>query len=433
MNANLKASLGVYVIERTFPFAHLWAGSAVCVWMDTRALHTYIATAGHVVAGDDYSKTYADITLILVDANNKKYVNPEIIILDRSYDFCLLRVPGTSSFTMANPDRTDAFETGDPCYAIGFPLTLDANSVSSGVIRSRRWTSTGTLENVLISAPILPGNSGGGVFTSKDNNLIGIVSWVYVPPGFSPIWTFAGVVSAFIVREALYLLMYSSIVEYPIRSYAKQYFLGIHGRQLVSLRDVHVYQSGGALTHPALQGKAVMGFKIDYVQEGSPAGIAGLVSYKRVNAFETYDIIWAVSFDNSDWEVITEENPLSRILHEHLRDPNRLWIPHRAISLKDKSLSERNLLIKTFDTKFPQGPVLLYLLVTRVTQSTAQFETVVTLRIDGFNRIDFDVTYTDEDGIERLYQYVDNRTAWGLPHGLTTVFTGTDNGPGPAS
>lgn len=420
MRGSLTSSLGIFIIDRQFPFGTLGAGSGVCVWRDEKTQDAYVATAAHVVAGNDYRRTSDQITIILVDLSNRKYVNPSVVVMDVQYDYCLLKIPGNTSLVPVTIDLRDEYLTGDACYTIGFPFGLDANSVSSGVIRSSRWTQTGTIENILISAPVMFGNSGGGVFTTKNDFLIGLVSWI-IQYNYNPVWTFAGVISAYIIRESLYFLMYSRTVEFPVKAYAKQYFLGIHGRQMVPVRDVHVYQLG----HPALAGRAVMGMKIQSVLKDSPADLAGLRSYSSVSLkgaiFESYDIIWAVSFDLQTWNLITEEQTLSRILHEKLQNPQRFWLPHRAIHVSNQS--EKDLLISTFDTELSGSQLVLYALVSSVINNAHGFLSApVGIRIDGLSRMDEDLTLSP-DG----HAFINNQMAQMLPQSLTVNSTDLDD------
>ena len=110
---------------------------------------------------------------------------------------------------------------GADVYVIGWPELFDHNSISVGCIRSKFWNLSGAMNQLVISAPVFGGNSGGGVFLKATNELLGIVSW-----GLGSDETFNGIVPYNVIYEGLLYFMYRPTLALPSRVYCEGYYLG---------------------------------------------------------------------------------------------------------------------------------------------------------------------------------------------------------------
>jgi len=144
----------------------------------------YILSAAHVVGNQ---------SIVDIEFYNSEIITGTVIITDTIKDLSLIcvignirdiRVEKIYSAKLAPRDYKPYLFT--PVYAVGCSLGLDPRPSSGEIcaICGSYWE---------ISAPILPGNSGGGVYDAKTHKLIGITVWVRVYNG-QLITTMAGVV-----------------------------------------------------------------------------------------------------------------------------------------------------------------------------------------------------------------------------------------------
>lgn len=314
----------------SFQIVNLSAGSGgagIAVWRDLRNLNLYVATAYHVVDGMTNG--------LFIDYSGKKYTNFNFIILDKLYDFALVElidVPQLFQVTNASEliipvriaDRTSTAVThGTDIYVIGWPLLIDSNSVSSGTIRSPKWNMNGIMNQILISAPIFGGNSGGGVFLKQSHELVGIVSW-----GLRNNETINGIVPHTTILDALFYFMYRPTLVTPSRVTSESYLLGISGY----LIDPFIMQYNIKPTLSPLNSYGCVGIIVISVLPNSPASNAEFSKLIQLNNKYTYDIIWGVRIIGSEYLYITEENSLDSILYKLSVTPahnNRKILPVR--------------------------------------------------------------------------------------------------------
>lgn len=295
--------------QATFQIVNLTAGAGgtgVAVWRDTANNYLYIATAYHVVEGMAEG--------MFVDYTGRKYTTYNYIVLDKTYDFALVEVRGvpTSIPTVILATRSSAaFTYGADLYVIGWPLLMDTNSVSSGALRSPRWNANGTMNQLLISAPVFGGNSGGGVFLKSTHELIGVVSWGLVNDE-----TINGIVPFTAIAEALYYFMYRPSLATPALTCGESYMFGVQG----FLIDPFTMQYWLQPTHPSLTECANVGMIVTSVLPTSPASAAGFMSLTNTGGGKyTFDIVWGVRRAGSSgaFTFINEENALDSILYSY--------------------------------------------------------------------------------------------------------------------
>lgn len=132
-----------------------------------------LVTNYHVIEGTRH--------LLCTDEFGECYLFTEVLIADKQKDIAILHAPeptGLKAF-MADTDRP---LRGEKVVAIGSPKsffkTEFINSVSIGNV-SNFYYSNNRYE-VLFTAPISPGNSGGPLF-NDDGKVIGITSGQYLP------------------------------------------------------------------------------------------------------------------------------------------------------------------------------------------------------------------------------------------------------------
>jgi len=146
----------------------------------------YILSAAHVV-GDYSAVTVTVYSYHRGDAEVAEEIQANVVLTDTTKDLALLRalcVSAVKPAKLAPKDYTYYLFT--PVYAVGCSLGLEPRP-SSGIL------SALSVSAVEISAPILPGNSGGPVYDAKTHKLIGIAVWVRVYNG-QLVTTMAGVV-----------------------------------------------------------------------------------------------------------------------------------------------------------------------------------------------------------------------------------------------
>lgn len=310
--------------QATFQIVNLTAGAGgtgVAIWRDTANNYLYVATAYHVV--EDMTEG------MFVDYTGRKYTTYNYIVLDKTYDFALVELRGvpTSIPSVILATRISAaFTYGADLYVIGWPLLMDSNSVSSGALRSPRWNANGTMNQLLISAPVFGGNSGGGVFLKSTHELIGVVSWGLVNDE-----TINGIVPFTAIAEALYYFMYRPSLATPALTCGESYLCGVQG----FLIDPFTMQYWLQPTHPSLTGFANVGMIVTSVLPTSPAASAGFVSLARSDGKYTFDIVWGVrrAGGGGAFTFINEENALDSILYSYYVTANhgrRRLLPRRS-------------------------------------------------------------------------------------------------------
>ena len=277
-------------------------GSGVVVWRDTLTNKAYVATAFHVVEGLTSGA--------IIDASYKKYTSITPVIMDKTYDFALLEVTGLPkeipSAKLVPPSRL--ITAGADVYVIGWPELFDHNSISVGCVRSKYWNLSGAMNQIVISAPIFGGNSGGGVFLKATNELLGVVSW-----GFSNDETFNGIIPCNVIYEALLYFMYRPTLVTPSPVYCEGYYFGARTYAC----DPFTLESM-AITHPVISTYGAVGMIVCDVTAGSPAAGAGLTPITVGQSGYTFDVVWAVSrVDKNQWTYITEEAAFDSILWKY--------------------------------------------------------------------------------------------------------------------
>ena len=119
---------------------------------------------------------------------------------ERGIDLCLLKLPvkPKSWFT---PSRYKA-SPGETVYTIGHPQGLDF-SITNGIVSALRESLT-KVQELQISAPISPGNSGGPVFNSF-GTLVGVASKFHKDGQNLNFGIQAGEVSAYLSRTTRFI------------------------------------------------------------------------------------------------------------------------------------------------------------------------------------------------------------------------------------
>jgi hypothetical protein len=95
-----------------------------------------------------------------------------VAIADEPFDLCSLNVPRLDA-PAVQVGTVEGLRTGQRVYAIGAPMGLDL-TISEGIVSALREVDVGRV--IQTTAPVSPGSSGGGLFTS-DGQLVGIVTF----------------------------------------------------------------------------------------------------------------------------------------------------------------------------------------------------------------------------------------------------------------
>lgn len=133
-----------------------------------------IVTNYHVIDG----ALYIDIVL----DDNKVLTLNTILGYDKARDIAILKLDGVSNMPFIALGDSSDIEVGQPIVAIGSPMGL-RNVVSDGIIGNIRSNirEVPNSYDILISAPISPGSSGGALF-NMDGEVIGI-TFAYIVGG----------------------------------------------------------------------------------------------------------------------------------------------------------------------------------------------------------------------------------------------------------
>ena len=152
------------------------------------AENIYILSAAHVV-GNQSVVTVTIYTPLTPLNRGELSLSASVVITDTIKDLALLKILCVSAVHTAKLAKKNYVPyLFTPVYAVGCSLGLDPRP-SFGHL-----CALGELGGEWeISAPILPGNSGGPVFSADTHELIGIVVWVKVYRG-QLVTTMAGIV-----------------------------------------------------------------------------------------------------------------------------------------------------------------------------------------------------------------------------------------------
>lgn len=261
-----------------------------------------LATAAHCVLG------VPDETIELISSEGLRHPGARVVVLDRLHDIAFLVVhdlPDAKVARVPGPRLRTYPDVGSNVYTIGWPALLDQHSVSKGCVRSSAWTAWG-VNYVLIDAPIIGGNSGGGVFDSETHELIGIVSF-----GFEGATSINGVVPAYCVSEGVRMLSAldptPDLCALPLPYFSRnEYYIGIACLDI----PFNVYSYIVPSDVPFLAKLAAAGV---IVRDVSPESAL-------VGQVQPGDVIWALRLtrvsNEGDWTPITQLKSLDCIIHE---------------------------------------------------------------------------------------------------------------------
>lgn len=189
--------------QRTIPSRA--SGSGVIISEDG-----YIVTNNHVVAGAD------EVTVTL---NNKKSYTAKVMGADPSYDLAVVKI-SLNNLPFMLYGNSDETKVGQWVLAIGYPLTLETNTVTAGIIsakgralglnRDRSGNRAMAVESFIqTDAAVNMGNSGGALINTN-GQLIGVNSAIASPTGTYAGYSYAIPVN--IVRKVVNdLIKYGSV------------------------------------------------------------------------------------------------------------------------------------------------------------------------------------------------------------------------------
>lgn len=178
---NKSACVG---IEAKFGEYEYYAGSGTFVEIDHK--YGYVVTAAHVLMNSDRT-TKADAIWLNItnfnDTGENKFIKiTEGFYVDGLADVAVIKVPGING-GQSHLSFTDysTVANGDTVYMMGYAGGYDNASISHGLVRDKSHTTPfgeTRLDNLLISAPGLDGNSGS-VILDIHGKIIGITGWSY--------------------------------------------------------------------------------------------------------------------------------------------------------------------------------------------------------------------------------------------------------------
>jgi len=160
-------------------------GSGVLVARDL------VATNCHVVKSEQQVK----LLFVPQATGTQIATSGTVIARNEAHDLCGVRIeqhlPGSRPVTGFR--SWASVKVGEPVYTLGAPVGL-AYSFSDGIVAQKRESNGGKL--IQFTAPISPGNSGGGLFDAS-GRLVGLTSFVRSSEGSVQNLNFAWSVDAF--------------------------------------------------------------------------------------------------------------------------------------------------------------------------------------------------------------------------------------------
>jgi serine protease Do len=145
---------------------HEWLGSGVIISKDGLVL-----TAAHVVSESGLK------TLTMYTSNGEKY-DVKVLLINKRLDLALVQPKESArDFNFAKVQKSNDLYVGEDILVVGHPLG-HMWSVTDGIIGSLPWSVWYFNRIIETNARILPGNSGGPVYSRK-GEVIGIVSAMY--------------------------------------------------------------------------------------------------------------------------------------------------------------------------------------------------------------------------------------------------------------
>ena len=145
------------------------AGSGVIIGVSNDKKTAYIVTNNHVISGAD---------TIMVRLTNGNEYEAVLCGADSITDIAVLTITPDEDVTVAQLGSSASLRIGETVIAIGNPLGELGGTVTEGIISglAREVAIDGIPMTLLqTSAPVNPGNSGGGLFNMR-GELIGIVN-----------------------------------------------------------------------------------------------------------------------------------------------------------------------------------------------------------------------------------------------------------------
>ncbi|MGA9109768.1 MAG: trypsin-like peptidase domain-containing protein [Smithella sp.] len=160
IRVNQKATATILVYDKDGKGIRQGSG----IFINSKGL---LLTNYHVIKGMDISKTKAKLP------SGAFYELRGIKGLNEKIDIAILQFEATDTPYVKNLGDSDKILSGEKVIAIGSPSGLE-NSISEGIIANPARILLGT-KFIQFTAPISPGNSGGGLF-NKDGKVIGITT-----------------------------------------------------------------------------------------------------------------------------------------------------------------------------------------------------------------------------------------------------------------
>jgi S1-C subfamily serine protease len=132
----------------------------------------YILTAAHVVS---------DVQEVVVNLKSGLTLDAAVVRNDNPQDIALLKIPGKGHQCL--PLALNQIPAiGSDIFAIGTPFSKELSlSISKGIVSGHRiWNDFPYIQT---DASLSPGNSGGPL-VNRNGEVVGIVSWKILAPGF---------------------------------------------------------------------------------------------------------------------------------------------------------------------------------------------------------------------------------------------------------
>lgn len=412
-------------------------GTGIGVWRDIQDDSVYIisptlqinnlnSTDGHTNEIEnnrffviDHLGTIHDASLIVCDLYNRQAV---------------LRVKNApKTMGVINVPKKESAAFGTKVYVLAWRLDIDAGSVMYGSVSNPNFTYNGIHDDIFINVSDYfkeDGDSGGGiktkyggaVFNEKNGSFIGMVHWTRLGNSY-------GVLPARQIYKSLLSLQYEILPKFkdgdlPELSATNDYFLGVSGRRLDSIRNI-VLNNAFTLSD-VVANRGNIGMFVGEVLRDSPASNAGIKGYEDefYNGGDDYDhdeekttIIWALREKDCDpWTYIDEHNSFDTFVEKFSEVPRNLpllnTVSKKAMPLYTCQTKTMQMLTSTFEK--PQKLTEISVKIERARNFFNTFE-------------DEDEYDNDDDGDEDTineFGYKGKKTLFAFLTHTTTTFKG---------
>ncbi len=264
----------------------------------------YIVTASHLVLADTYTSEHTQIYRAPAVSESefvkvsRIYVHVFNVKCNKSYIYAgqLVGVDGAGDIAIVKINKcqetlpslkyqpyfcfgkSKCTEVGSTAIVFGNPLFEDFQSVSSGIVRNNKYNQMSgeiVAESMLVTAPILRGNSGGPI-TNRLGEIIGMVAWEEAPGlAGGPSQRFMKpVVKALVKADKGCCQHHVQVIHDPLGNFFRYLkgYMGV-GWNVTTAIDLSINFETGLSIAPPTDHRRIIGMSVRFVDDGIDSGV----------------------------------------------------------------------------------------------------------------------------------------------------------------